>query len=88
VTAILERAASIAWRGIASLVAAELPAERRRASALYLLVIACNVPGATAARIAGCSKQNISKMIARVEQLREDPDYDRQLARIEERLAG
>lgn len=84
---LLDRAAAIAFRGIAA-VAAELPADRRRAGALYLLVIACNVPGATAARVAGCSKQNVSKAIARIEALRDDPAFDAELMRLEERLAG
>lgn len=58
-SALIERAARIAWAGIAGAVVAELPAPRRRAAAIYLLVTQCNLPGACAARVIGCSKQNI-----------------------------
>jgi hypothetical protein len=87
VTAILERAAAIAWRGIAA-ITADLPADRRRSAALYLLSTSCNLNGAVVARVAGCTKQNVSKARARIEALRDDPVFDAQLEAIEERLAG
>lgn len=67
----------------AMLATSTIPEERRNTSALYLLVTCCNVPGALAARAYGCSKQNISKALRAVEDRREDPPYDAELARLE-----
>lgn len=67
----------------AMLATSKIPEERHVTSALYLLVVCCNVPGALAARAYGCSKQNISKALRAVEDRREDPDYDAELARLE-----
>lgn len=67
----------------AMLATSKIPEERRVTSALYLLVVCCNVPGALAARAYGCSKQNISKALRAVEDRRDDPDYDAELARLE-----
>lgn len=68
----------------AMLATSSIPEERRVTSALYLLVVCCNVPGALAGRAYGCSKQNISKALRAVEDRRwEHPDYDAELARLE-----
>lgn len=65
-----------------------VPEERRVTTVQYLLCTACNVPGALAARVYGCSKQNISKALRAVEWRREDPDYDAELARLEAMFSG
>lgn len=71
-TTVLQRGAQLAAIGVKALVdQAPIDEELRRPVSLYLLVTACNLPGATVAIVAGCSKQNISKMVARVERLRE-----------------
>lgn len=84
----LEQATAIAWRAILMAVkAAGVPARQQNPVALYLLVVVCNVPGAVAARAAGCSKQNVSKILRGVEARRDDAAFDRQLAELEE-IAG
>lgn len=85
----LDRAARVAAIGITGAVeAAGLAAELRRPAVLYLLVTGCNLPGATVASIAGCTKQNVSKHLARLEAAREDPRIDAALERIEQKLFG
>lgn len=84
-----QRAGQVAWRGVQMAVAAAgLPPEQRQGAALYLLVTACNLPGALAAQVAGCTRQNVSKMLGKVEDRREDPAYDAALAAIEQQLMG
>lgn len=61
----------------------EIDPERRQSVALYLLVVVANVPGATAARAAGCTKQNVSKLLRRVQDRRDDPAFDAALSRLE-----
>lgn len=61
---------------------------RGRAVEMYLLVTACNVNQSDAAALFGCSKQNISKHLKRVEKARDDRDFDRALARIEAVMTG
>jgi len=68
--------------------AAGVAPERREPATLYLLVTACNVPGALAAEIVGCSKQNVSQVLSRVEDRREDPDFDAVLDRLERMILG
>lgn len=79
------RAGEIAWRGIQAAVATSaVPPERRRTTALYLLVTGCNVPGALAAEVLGCSKQNVSQNLRSVEDRRDaDPHYNAELERLE-----
>lgn len=61
---------------------------RRQAVEIYLLVTACNVRQATAAALCGCTKQNISKHLRRVEKAREDPAFDAALTKIETVMTG
>lgn len=85
----LDRAARVAAIGISGAIeAAGLAAELRRSALFYLLVTGCNLPGATAAAIVGCTKQNVSKHLARIEAAREDPRTDAALDRIEQTLFG
>lgn len=81
---LVDRSTRIALNGIRAAVAgAGVPADLQRRAAVYLLVTGCNVPGATAARAIGVSKQYVWKVLRQVEDLREDPDCDRALAKIE-----
>lgn len=85
---VFERSALVAYRGIRAAVAAALPGRPPHPLALYLLVNLCDVPAATAARAVGCTKQNVSKIVARIEDLREDAAFDRTLAGLERELVG
>lgn len=88
-TTLIERAAQIAAVGIdAALASSDLAKDLRRPAALYLLVVGCNLPGATVAQAVGCTKQNVSKHLKRVEDAREDPAFDAALGQIEARLFG
>lgn len=83
------RAIEIAHRGISVAVAASgLSAEQRVTASYYLLVTGCNVPGALAAQVLGCTKQNISKALRKVEDRRDDPAFDAALAKIEKAMFG
>jgi hypothetical protein len=83
------RAGRVAWQGIAVAVATSaIDAEHRETAALYLLVTGCNVPGAIAGEVVGCSRQNVSQVIRRVEDRRDDPHFDSELARLERLLFG
>jgi hypothetical protein len=83
------RAGRVAWKGIAVAVAtSSIEAEHRETAALYLLVTGCNVPGAVAGEVVGCSRQNVSQVIRRVEDRRDDPQFDAELARLERLLFG
>lgn len=62
-------------------------AAHARHRAAYLLVTVHNVPMAQAARVAGVTKQAISKAMARVEDGREDPLRDRAIEMLAEALA-
>lgn len=85
----LERAARVAAVGVrAAVEAAGLSPERRRPAVIYLLTTGCNLQGAVVAAAMGCTKQNVSKQIARVEMLRDDPEFDAALSRLEEQLFG
>lgn len=86
---VVERAAQVAAIGVNIVVAHSGLAENlHRPVALYLLVNGCNLQGATVAKIAGCSKQNVSKHLRRVEDLREQPKFDRALTALETQLFG
>jgi hexokinase len=88
-TSLIERSARLAAIGVRALVdQAGLADELKRPVALYLLVNQCNLPGATVARVAGCSKQNVSKTIRRVEDLRDRAPIDAAIAALEARLEG
>ena len=88
-TRLVERAAQIAAIGVdAVLAASDLDQDLRRPVALYLLVVGCNLPGATVAQVVGCTKQNVSKHLKRVEDARENAAFDAQLEQIETRLFG
>lgn len=88
-TDVLERSGLLAWRAVRALVAASsIQPEFQVTAAQYLLVTCCNVPGALAARIYGCSKQAISKALRTVEDRRDDPHYDAELTRLERLIEG
>lgn len=83
------RSGRIAYHGIRMAIAASpLPREQWPAAALYLLVTTCNLPGALAAEIYGCTKQNVSKHLRAVEDRREDLVIDAALCAIERQLMG
>lgn len=85
----IERGARIALTGIrASVLCAGLPAEIRHRASIYLLVTGCNVPGATAGRVVGASKQYVSKVLRQVEDWREQPRHEAALAALERDLFG
>lgn len=86
----IERAATLAFRGLSIAVEASpaIPADRREAAAVYLIVTIGNVPAAVAGRVMGCSRQNISKMIRRFETARDDAAIDAALTAIEDRLGA
>lgn len=65
-----------------------LPPERQKTTAIYLLVTGFNVPGAAAAAALGCSKQNVSKLLRKVEDRREDAAFDAVLSRLEREVFG
>lgn len=83
------RAGGTALRSIRLAVAAipELQ-PRQKAVEIYLLVTGCNLNQTDAATLCGCTKQNISKHLRRVEKAREDMAFDRALARIEAVMTG
>lgn len=88
-SAMQERAAQVAYRGITLAVAAsEIGPDRASSASLYLLVTVCNVPGALAARVHGCSRQNVSKLLRAVEERREHPAYEAALAALEAQFSG
>lgn len=88
-TTLIERAAQLAAVGVdAVLASSDLNKDLRRPAALYLLVVGCNLPGATVAQAVGCTKQNVSKHLKRIEDAREDAAFDAKLADIETRLFG
>lgn len=88
-TRLIERAGHIAAVGVNAVVEASgLAADLRRPVALYLLTVGCNLPGATVAAIVGCTKQNVSKHLRRVEDAREDAAFDQALERLERQLFG
>lgn len=73
------------WFGVK---ASELPPERQKSAVLYLLVTCGNVPGALAAEVAGCTKQNVSKLLRKVEDRRDDPHFDALLDSFEQAFFG
>ena len=83
------RAGLVAWRGIEFAVASSaIPPERQQTAAIYLLVTGCNLPGALAGEIVGCTKQNVSQVLGKVEDRREDPVFNAELDRLERALFG
>lgn len=87
--AIMVRAARVALCGIRfGLAASSLPSADRRAAEIYLLVTACGVSQPLAATVCGCTKQNVSKLLQRVEDRRDDPHFDAALAALETALGG
>ncbi len=84
------RAARVALRGIsAALATSRIPAEQQTTAAFYLLVTACNVTAALAAEAAGCSRQNVSKSLGKVEDRREaDMVFGAEIDRIEAAVMG
>lgn len=86
---VIERAARIAAIGVTALVSSSgLPTRSRKPVELYLLVTGCNLPGAVAAVLAGCTRQNVSKLLRSVEDRREDPAFDRLVSGLERQLFG
>lgn len=59
-----------------------------RQRALYLTIICLDVPLSRAAQAAGVSKQAVSKALRRIEDQRDDKDFDRLLTRLESWLTG
>lgn len=84
------RAARIALRGIEAAVALSgIPPERQTTAAFYLLVMVGNVPAAIVAEAAGCTRQNISKALGKVEDRRdEDHFFGAAMDRLEAKLMG
>lgn len=84
------RAAQVALRGIEGMLAvSRIPPEQRTTAAFYLLVTTCNVPAALAAEAAGCTRQNVSKSLGRVEDRREgDMIFGAEIDAIERQLLG
>lgn len=82
-------AARLALYGIrAAIAASPIRAADRRAAELYLLVTACNINQVLAASVAGCTKQNVSKLLAAAENRRDNPAFDQALATIEQVISG
>lgn len=78
------RAGRIALKGIAvALSVSPIPSEHRETTALYLLVTVCNLPGSVAAEALDCSRQNVSQVLRRVEDRREDPIFNAALEQLE-----
>lgn len=78
------RSARTAYLSISSAVRLAGVAETQiKSLALYLLVTGCNVPGAVAAAAAGCTKQNVSKQIRKIEDRRDDGEFDRTVSQLE-----
>ncbi len=71
-----------------ALTASAIEPRDRRAAELYLLVTGLGVNQVLAAEVAGCTKQNVSKLVASVEDRRDDGAFDRQLAAIERAILG
>lgn len=84
------RAAKLALRGIrAALALSAIPPERQITAAFYLLVMVGNVRAALVAEAYGCTRQNVSKALAGVEDRRdEDRAFGAELDRIEAQLMG
>ncbi|MBG6211758.1 hypothetical protein IWQ49_006449 [Labrenzia sp. EL_126] len=82
----LQAAAEVAFAGFVAATASRLGQDHVRKCSLYLLVTGCNVPGATAARVYGCTKQYVSKVMRQVEDLREDPEINLVLRDLEQSL--
>lgn len=80
------RAARVAYRGIFLAVRTTMPDHAPRPLAVYLLVTLCNVPGTVAGRVAGISKQAVSKDLRDIEARRDETDYDLTLAVLENLL--
>lgn len=85
-----QQAALIAFKGIKAAVAplTQLSGAERRALEIYLLVTACNVNQVTAAAVAGCTKQNVSKRMRHIEDRREAADFDALVERLERGILG
>lgn len=84
------RAAQVALRGIrAALATSSIAPAQRTTAAFYLLVTGCNVPAALAAEAAGCSRQNVSKSLGKVEDRREqDLVFGLEIDRLEDAIMG
>lgn len=81
---LIDRAARIALAGVSAAVhVSAVPPVYRKAAALYLLVTVANVPGAVAATAAGCTRQNVSKLVRLMEDRRDDAALDNALDELE-----
>jgi hypothetical protein len=87
---LIEPATRIALTGIELIVAQERAIEQddRKAVAAYLLVTALNVSGATAGRVMSCTRQNVSKLIRRVEAARDHAAFDAAVERARLMIIG
>lgn len=79
------RAASIALKGVRlALSASKVRQSDRRSVEIYLLVTTCGVSQPLTADICGCTKQNVSKLLRRVEYRRDDRAFDEAIAELEQ----
>lgn len=62
--------------------------DQHRAVEIYLLVTAMNVNQVLAAEVAGCTKQNVSKLLKSVEDRRDRDAFDRALEALERAIMG
>ncbi|MBG6143596.1 hypothetical protein IWQ51_001719 [Labrenzia sp. EL_142] len=83
----LQAAAEVAFAGFLAAATGRISEEHVRKVALYLLVAGCNVQSTTAARVYGCTKQYVSKVMRQIEDLREDPDINQVLQDLERTLS-
>jgi hypothetical protein len=85
----IDEAVRVTYRAVRALVEVSMiPSPLRITAAYYLVCTYCNVRGLTLARVIGVSKQNISKALKKVEDRRDDPDFDAELTRLESIFEG
>lgn len=84
------RAAKLALTGFSAAVGrSAIAPEFRTTAAFYLLNMVGNVPAALIAEAYGCSRQNVSKALFRVEDRRDDdPAFGAEMDRLEAELMG
>ncbi len=71
-----------------ALTSTAIDTDDRRAVEVYLLVTCCGVYPALAAEACSCTKQNISKLVGRVEDRRDDATFDGILSAFEAAMVG
>jgi hypothetical protein len=79
------RAASIALKGVRlALSASKVREMDRRSVEIYLLVTTCGMSQPLTAYVCGCTKQNVSKLLKRVEDRRDNRAFDEAIAELEQ----